>query len=136
MVTAMNAYMGQSTREAIGNPVDMWWNETRQHIDIHLMLLKNIPPALNIEVAANEIEKTYEYLIEASYPSKAAEARAYLLRSVEHLKNALEAIQSEDRPAILENYNMAYNRYISVCRILLERGIFEPVPRSQKTRVQ
>lgn len=133
----MNGFnMEQATMEAIGNPVDMWWNETRQHMNIHIMLLRNIPPALNVEVAVNELDKTYEYLIEASFPSKAAEARAYLLRSVEHLKSTLEAIQNEDRTAIVENYNMAYNRYISVCRILLERGIFEPVPRSKKSRVQ
>jgi hypothetical protein len=133
----MNGFnMEQAVQEVIGNPVDMWWNETRQHINIHISLLRNIPLEFDGKTSAKELETAYDYLVNAYYPPKAAEIYAYLLRSVENLRTAIIAIQNADRQAILENYNMAYNRYIMVCRLLLDRGIFEPVPRITKPRIQ
>lgn len=121
--------------ERVGNPVERWWDKTRPHVNFHIALLKNIPPALDLDTAISELNTTFDYLVNADYPEKAAETRAYLLSSVEDLKRALVAAKRGDRDGILENYNMAYNRYISVCRLLLERGIFEPVPRLKRSRL-
>jgi hypothetical protein len=137
MVALMKGFeMEYGTQEIIGNPVDMWWNKTRQHIDIHIVLLRNISSAFDIELAAEELEQTYLYLIDEPFPNKSAETRAYLLRSVEHLRSTLVAIKDQDRMGIIEGYNMAYNRYISVCRLLLDRGIFEPVPSRRNSQRQ
>lgn len=125
-----------NTQEKLGNPVETWWNKTRVHVDLLISLLRNIPPSLNVDVALAEIDRAYTYLINAEYPKKAEETRAYLLCSVENLKQVMLAIKSGNRIAILEYYNIAYSYYVGVCRLLLERGIFEPVPRSKKSRVQ
>lgn len=120
----------------IGNPVDLWWNETRYQVGIMITVLREIPTADYVETVMIELDKAYQYLIDSPYPSKAAETRAYLLRAVEHLRSTLQALQIGDRAGVLDGYNMAYNRYVTVCRLLLERGIFEPVPRLKRRRTQ
>jgi len=124
---------------AIGNPVDAWWNTIRPEIDICIDLLGQFPPARNSSTALEllpAVRHAHDYIKNAYFPNQAAKIRDYLLESLYELAQSVKQQAAHGLMAPDSSHNIAYHNFMMVSHLLLERGIYEPEPGKQnKSRV-
>ena len=76
----------------IGNPVDMWWNSTRQEIAHCIDLLAQFSTVSNSSLADEltaSVGRAYHYVTQAPYPAQASQIRDFLLETLLYLHQAI-----------------------------------------------
>lgn len=118
---------------SVGSPVDAWWNDTRIHlIDCINMLAQPVQDNHEITQALHTVSAAYRYVRNTAFPYQADEIRGYLLASLTCLIESLHEQQAADMYASKVAHDMAVQKYLLMIYLLLERGIYEPVPKDQK----
>ena len=121
----------------IGNPVDMWWNSTRQEIALCIDLLAQFSTVSNSSLADEltaSVGRAYHYVTQAPYPAQASQIRDFLLETLLYLHQAIKAQEVLGINGKQESYNIAKHKFTMVSFKLLKRGIYEPTL-SEKSRV-
>ena len=122
---------------AIGNPVDAWWNTIRPEIGICIDLLAQFPPARNSDAALEAlpaVRLAHQAIKDACYPHQAERIRHYLLDSLVELTQSLKEQAAHGLMAPATSHNVAYHNFMMVTHLLLQRGIYEPEPMPRRIR--
>ncbi len=115
----------------LGNPVDTWWNNTRQHLDTSISLLAQFPPAPNSNAAADmigHVQRTQQHIANYHVPSKAQKIYDALMECLKQLEISLREQAVHGLMMRNSAHNIAYHQFLMVSYYLLQRGIYEPEP--------
>lgn len=124
----------QTEMITVGTPVDSWWNDMRACLQPCIGMLAAYPAAPNAEsarLAMVQVNISYEAVYKTPYPKQAHDIWKILLDSLRHLHISLNAQSNGSVVDADVAHNIAYNRYVMVCALLLNRGIYEPLPNNQ-----
>ncbi|MEO1286490.1 MAG: hypothetical protein AAFV93_01875 [Chloroflexota bacterium] len=119
----------------LGNPVDTWWNHTRQHITVCIDLLANFPPAPNSQTAVEMIPAVRRARLivdDSPAPDKALQIQSELVKCLKHLEISLREQAVHGAVVKHASHNLAYHHFLLVCYYLLQRGVYEPEPVPRK----
>lgn len=114
----------------VGNPVDQWWSQTREQIDASIVILSDVNNVDEKDIVEriDIVDCAYRVVRQMPFPHQADEIRSYLLATLSLMRNSLYEEQAGDMISSRATRANAMQKYHLLIYLLLERGIYEPIP--------